>query len=102
MWLSLVRNTEWSAFLDMVSPSFFEVLPPSALRGQAKELISNYVTRPRFIRVREDVASLVEKSGLPITMRGALPKNGELAALTEAQRKGRGEAVLRLFFHQLF
>lgn len=99
MWLSLVRNTEWSAFLDMVSPSLFDVLPPSALRGQAKELISNYVTRPRFIRVREDVAALVESSGLPITMRGALPKRTEL---TEQQKRGRAEAVLRLFFHQLF
>lgn len=102
MWLSLVRNTEWSAFLDMVSPSFFDVLPPSALRGQAKELISNYVTRPRFIRVREDIAGLVEGSGLPITMRGALPKQRELTGLTDPQRKGRAEAVLRLFFHQLF
>lgn len=101
MWLSLVRNTEWSAFLDMVSPSFFEVLPPSALRGQAKELISNYVTRPRFIRVREDVASLVERSGLPITMRGALPRPRTPEHLSAEQKRERGEAVLRLFFHQL-
>lgn len=102
MWLSLVRNTEWSLFLDLVSPSFFDVLPPSALRGQAKELISNYVTRPRFLRVREDVASAVEQSALPITMRGALPKNRGVEGLSEEKRRERGEAVLRLFFHQLF
>lgn len=101
MWLNLVRNTEWSAFLDLFSPSFFEVLPPAALSGQAKELISNYVSRPRFLRVREELQESVENARFGLTMSGALPKNRSVAELPDATRRARAETVLRLFFHQL-
>src|SRR6478672_4219826 len=102
MWLNLVRNTEWATFIDLVSPSFFEVLPPTALSGQAKELISNYVSRARFLRVREEIAASVDAAGLGIDMRAALPKGGSDSGLTDFEKQTRGDAILRLFFHQLF
>ncbi|MFL5320670.1 MAG: hypothetical protein ACJ790_13495 [Myxococcaceae bacterium] len=102
MWLNLVRNTEWATFIDLVSPSFFEVLPPTALSGQAKELISNYVSRARFLRVREEIAASLDATALGVDMRSALPKNASNTELTDFEKQARGDAVLRLFFHQLF
>ena len=86
---------EWRKLRDLVSPSFFDVLPAADLRRQLGELARNAVHRAEFEQAREALALGLQRTGLPIRV-------GRCPTRTDTDFDRRGEAVLELFFHQLF
>jgi hypothetical protein len=101
MWLSLVRKTEWSTFLDLVSPSFFDVLPAGVMSRQAKVLLSNSLARERFAHARERCAELLERGQVAVALEEPRPAFAPVSSLPREARAAHGERVLQLFFLQL-
>lgn len=101
MWLSLIRNTEWSQFLDLASPSFFEVLPARAVASQLKELFSNLTSSARARTVRSQTADRLQRAQVGVSL-VPLSEGAPTDSGGPEVRQANGEAVLRLYFEQLF
>jgi hypothetical protein len=101
MWLSLVRKTEWSSFLELVSPSFFDVLPAGVLSRQAKVLLANSLARARFSHARQRCQQLLERSGAPVLLAPPGAQARAVQTLSEPERRAHGGRVLQLFFLQV-
>ncbi len=97
--LELLRKTEWSLFLDLVSPSFFEVLPGRVLREELGKLLSSARDRAGFARLRAARSAELRPTGLVWAERTSGAGAG--APLDEEDRRRQGQAALRLYFHQL-
>lgn len=95
--LELLRKTEWSLFVDLVSPSFFEVLPGRVLRREFGRLFSSTRDRPGLAALRAARGPGLAPLGLTWTER----TSGPVPPLDEAARQREGHAALRLYFHQL-
>jgi len=99
----LLRGTEWSQLRDLVSPTFFEVLPAGRLAGQVGELASNYGSRSGFKDARGTRADALAEAGLGVALDDdarALAK--ERPAGADPAREARGQRLLELYFHQIF
>lgn len=90
---SLLKNAEWKPFLELLSPSFFEVLPARLLLSQAKKLSGNYFDTAAFAAARASRAEALGASGLPIRLEPSLPSTAAMAT--------DGDSVLALYFHQV-
>lgn len=101
MLVKLIQATGLKRFLAFVTPAFFDVVPAGKMLGQARRLIADYRNEDEFetaVRIREKA---LDEAGLGVSLTSA-PLGAPLEDLPEADRKAAGEAVLRLFFHQLF
>jgi len=96
--LELLRKTEWSLFIDLVSPSFFEVLPGRVLRQEFGRLFSSTRDRAGFAALRAARGPGLTALGLTWTERSS---KGSVSPLEDAGRRREGHAALRLYFHQL-
>ncbi|MEO0323313.1 MAG: hypothetical protein AAF447_10180 [Myxococcota bacterium] len=100
---SLLRGTEWSMLLDVVSPSFFEVLPAGRVAGAVKDLAGSMRSTRRAQEAREARGAALRMSGLPIVLDDDAQS---LAKATPAgrdpDRQARGQRLLELYFHQLY
>lgn len=99
--LSLVKNTEWSQLSDYVSPTFFKVLPASALGSRVTRLSRNALRGKSFADAWQAAFAAWEANaaGKVLDERGdgAL----DLQELSDTQRVEVGQRVLELYFTQI-
>lgn len=103
---TIVANTEWARFYDLISPSFFDVLPLGELLRQAKDLASSYFDGKGFAAATATRARTLTQARVPVALETTAAQDlahhaagSAPAALTPAER---GERILELFFHQIF
>ena len=99
--LRMIRGTEWSQFVDYVSPSFLDVVPLGGLVAQARELAANAKDGRRFGAVRERLNQVLRERGLEVRTCGALPRGRIRRAGPEIGRT-LGERALEIYFLQLY
>ncbi len=90
----LLRGGEWSDLLDLVSPSFFDVLRPRDLQLEVRRLTANYVRRHAVVRARRRLERQLRDAHVPIRL-------GVEAASGTPNPRQRGQWLLELFFRQL-
>ncbi|MGZ6078000.1 MAG: hypothetical protein ACXWK6_09355, partial [Myxococcaceae bacterium] len=95
--LELLRKTEWLLFVDLVSPSFFEVLPGRVLRQEFARLSSSTRDRAGFAALRAARGPGLAPLGLAWTER----TSESAPPLDDEAPRREGHAALRLYFHQL-
>ena len=85
MWRQLLQGSEWAELIELVSPSFFDVLPARDLRRQIGQLAIDYFRRGRFERTRDALATSLAAGQIPVRMDatgGATAETGGTAAET--------------------
>jgi hypothetical protein len=96
---SLVKQTEWRPFLDLLSPSFFRVVPAGPLLNELRQLASLYRSADAFHRATEHRGASLKRAGLPIRLVPA----SQIPANAKVNDPGaRGQRILELYFHQVF
>lgn len=95
---TVIRQTQWRPFLDLLSPSFFRVVPPGPLLAELRRLAALLRSAPDFDRAIDHRRVSLERAGLPIRLvTGAPPvMNASVNAAL------RGQRVLELYFHQVY
>ncbi len=97
MLMHIIRNSEFKDIAKLATPAFFRVVPATGLTTQVRELMAN----------RSDEADAEYRAGLrerlpPLGVQLVERSSGSrLDAETASERQGTGEAVLRLYFHQI-
>ena len=94
-WQRWLGGSDWPDLLGLVSPKLFDVISAGAMARQAAELARNYLDPASFARTRGLVSERLSRSGLGITLRDPWTSPGPGGW-------DRPEAVLRLYFYQLF
>ncbi|MBN2195104.1 MAG: hypothetical protein JW751_19965 [Polyangiaceae bacterium] len=94
MWRTLLRGSEWEPLLDLVSPTFFDLLPARTLTQQLQELGANALRRAKFDRIRR--AEGIRLAASPIPVRLSSERGTE-----DMPAPRRARAVLGVYFHQL-
>lgn len=97
MFLSLLKSAEWKPFKDLLSPSFFDVVPATVLFGQATALTRNYRDAAQFAAAKVARSNTLTASRLPVRLTPALPTPAAVAL----DAKRRGSLILELYFHQV-
>ena len=92
----LLKGTDFAQLLDMVSPAFFEVLPPKELWRQGRELKARYKSQQIYMATLSDRASRLERADIGVRIGSVAGGEPEIT-----DPKGRGQALLRLYFHQV-
>ena len=103
--MRLIRATGFKRFAAFVSPAFFDVVPTGAMLQRARRLLSDYRDAQGFAEAVEARRRSLDAASIGValtTVRAAEPgPTRPLADLATADRRSVGEAVLRLYFHQL-
>lgn len=99
MFASAVRGTEWSQFLDYVTPSFFEVMGMRDLLGQGRELAGNLADRSGFQSIALEQARLLAEVGAHVDL--APPGDAEEGGI-DTDDRALGQRILEVYFGQLF
>lgn len=103
MWKQLLKGTEWSQLRDLVSPTFFEVLPAGRLASQVGELAGNYGSRGGFREAWAAREASLDASDVAVVLDDEARRGGITDAEREGEARGRrGQRVLELYFHQLY
>ncbi|MDP3504972.1 MAG: hypothetical protein Q8S33_31835 [Myxococcales bacterium] len=95
---TVIRQTQWRPFLDLMSPSFFRVVPAGPLLAELRRLLALFRSAPAFDRAIDHRRLTLERAGLPIRIGTGAPP--VMSASTDATL--RGQRVLELYFHQVF
>ena len=66
MFKRLLKGTEFSQLLDMVSPAFFDVLPPRELWRQGREIQRRYGDDALYMRCLSERADLLDRAGIGV------------------------------------
>lgn len=90
----LVAGTEWSHFTDYLSPSFFDVVPARELRRVLGTLSGNYMRPRRFRDVVQTRDEHLARARVPVSLG---PDR-----VPPAVEGGIGDAILELYFHQIY
>ena len=93
---SLVRRSEWGPLLNLLSPSFFDVIPARMLVGELRGLSARYLSQSAYRDAIEQRARLLRQAQLPIEIMPVLPTAAE-----GAFDLARGNDILTLYFHQV-
>lgn len=101
MLLRSIQGTEWSEFVDYVSPSFLEVMPVSHLLSQGREMVANAADGERFRRTRANVQRCLHESGIEVTLVRAPAETGTIADLDADARRALGQRALEVYFAQI-
>ncbi len=107
MLIRAVKGTEWSQFLDYVSPSFFEVVPLTGLLAQGREIAANAAGRS-VGAVRDEVRGHIEKRAVAVQLLAPdeLPPGAECGVaegeLDEEAARALGQRALEVYFAQIF
>ncbi len=94
----MLRGVEWREFSDYMSPALFDVVSPKALANTAGSFLRAQVDSAGAEQARQQREKLLKAHQLPVVI--ARSVDGRLPA-TEDERRARGNALLRLYFHQL-
>jgi hypothetical protein len=95
---SLLKGLAWREFADYVTPAVFDVVSPRALASTATSFLRAQVDAGGASRARAERALALRAHGLPVVLVDAV--DGQLPT-GEAERRRRGDTMLRLYFHQL-
>jgi hypothetical protein len=95
---TLIRQTPWKPFLDLMSPSFFQVVPAGPLLAELRRFVALSRSAPEFDRAVAHRRGSLEREGLPIRLVSSAPPNKSASANATL----RGQRVLELYFHQVF
>jgi hypothetical protein len=98
MW-ALIKRTEWRPFLDLLSPSFFRVVPAGPLVAELGRLASLYRSSDRFAQATSDRGISLARASLPIRI---ISGGGPLPKPASSNAGARGQRILELYFHQVF
>jgi hypothetical protein len=104
--LKNLKGTDWEIFLDFVSPAFFDVVPTVGMVKAFGTIIRDYRDKRAFEKVRRHCANTalaVANSASAVQLK--LVEEFSLSpALGDAtvDKQTLGEAVLRLYFAQIF
>ena len=98
---SLLRGAEWRDIMDYLSPALFDVISPAAVAEFTSSLLSARVEMRAAARARRARAELLAARGAPIALAARAGAAMDTATASPAQRRARGDAILRLYFHQL-
>ncbi|MFO0675756.1 MAG: hypothetical protein U0169_04440 [Polyangiaceae bacterium] len=96
---NLVKSTEWKPFAELVSPSFFDVVPMRTLSSELGKLVAARSDARGFERAVAERDGALVRSGIAVRVRAEDPK---VHGATIADAKRRGARVLALYFHQIF
>lgn len=96
---TLIKRTEWRPFLDLLSPSFFRVVPVGSLFSELRQMASLYRSSEDFERAVAHRSGSIERAGMPIRI---IAKGDPVASAASGNAGARGQRVLELYFHQLF
>lgn len=95
---TLIKQTQWKPFLELLSPSFFRVVPAGPLFAELRRLAALYRSAPDVDRAVAHRRLTLERSGLPIRL-----VSGDSSFKTTGMPPAlRGQRVLEVYFHQVF
>lgn len=96
---TFIKRTEWRPFVDLLSPSFFRVVPAGPLLAELRRLASLYRSAADFERATAHRSASLDRAGLPIRLvAGAAP----FTSVSPKDPQARGQRILELYFHQVF
>ncbi|MBM4394047.1 MAG: hypothetical protein FJ090_23210 [Deltaproteobacteria bacterium] len=95
---SLFRGVGWRELTDFVSPAVFDVVQPKSVAAAASALFRAQMDSAGTERAQAERARHLQEHRLPVVVGG--PVDGRVPTV-EADRRTRGETLLRLYFHQL-
>ncbi len=108
MWRSLLEGSEWSELLDVVAPSFFDVLPPRLAAGQVSSLLGSLAGGSRHAALKESIGGRLGESDWPVLLDESASKaqwdsqaSSRLGTSQRWVREDEGQLLLRLYFLQL-
>lgn len=96
---SLIKRTEWRPFLDLLSPSFFRVVPAGPLLKEVRHLASLYRSSDELERAIAHRSGSLKRAGLPIRI---VARDTSFASAMPRNAGTRGQHLLELYFHQVF
>jgi hypothetical protein len=101
---TLIKRTEWRPFLDLLSPSFFRVVPAGPLLAELRRLASLYRSAEDFERATAHRSASLNRAGLPIRLLSGSGPSATRSAERPAPKdpQARGQRILELYFHQVF
>ncbi|HSO38999.1 MAG TPA: hypothetical protein VLT33_41000 [Labilithrix sp.] len=97
----MIKRTEWRPFLDLLSPSFFRVVPAGPLFAELRRLASLYRSPEAFARAVSHRRESLARAGLPVLLIDAGDRPAG-AGDGDGDAAQRGQRVLELYFHQIF
>ena len=96
---NLIKQTEWRPFLDLLSPSFFRVVPAGPLFKELRHLAALYRSSDGLKQAIGHRSVSLDRAGLPVRIiSGGQPQ----AIATPENARERGQRILELYFHQVF
>jgi hypothetical protein len=95
---TLIKRTEWRPFFDLLSPSFFRVVPAASLLAELRRLASLYRSRGDLERAIAHRRVSLERAGLPVRLNAG----GDPPSAPPTDAAARGQRILELYFHQVF
>lgn len=96
----MLKRTEWRPFLDLLSPTFFDVVPAGPLLGELKKLYGLYRSGENRTRAILHRSATLAQSGLAVKIDPSAAATSPNGAVTMSARD-RGQRVLELYFHQI-
>lgn len=97
----LLKNTELSQLLDLVSPAFWQVVPPGEVWRAGRQLVANYRAGAEFQQVRSRLAAIAGPQGVALVEQLS-DRRVALSTISPEQRRSCGSSILGLYFAQLF
>jgi hypothetical protein len=97
MWRSLLKSAEWKPFMELLSPSFFDVVPAAVLLGQATSLTRNFGDGANFEAARRARAATLAAAGVAVELAPVLPASTQ----PPVDPQQVGSTLLELYFHQV-
>lgn len=94
---SLAKNTEWAPLLDLLSPTFFDVVPARMLFAEARGLTSRYLSRSSYDEACASRASALAGARLPFE----IVRSASDEAAATVPDVARSNDILDLYFHQV-
>ena len=98
---SLLRGAEWRDLMDYLSPALFDVIAPASVAGFTSALLAGRMDLGAASRDRMERAATLSARGVPVVVTARSISSMDASAASAAQRQARGEAILRLYFHQI-
>lgn len=96
---SMIKRTEWRPFLELLSPSFFDVVPAGALLKEIGRLTALYRKDEAFSRAMVHRRESFLRAGLPITIAPNTPNSTNTRTWNA---RDRGQRILEIYFNQIF
>lgn len=94
----LLDGTDLGQLRDMVSPAFFDVIPARVLWKQGRALAARYRDERAYAEALTHRATTLGAADLGVQIGSIDPATSERVE----DPRARGQAVLRLYFHQIF